>query len=94
MRTQAVINRKHLGVSAVAQTAKIIGAHLLHGQTNFLRMLWRFSRVYNAERQLADHSRPIRYTLPEPQQTAGAASDRFSLYVHGRHPEHTAALDP
>jgi magnesium-protoporphyrin IX monomethyl ester (oxidative) cyclase len=74
----------------VAATARIIGGQLLHGQTNFLRMLWRFSRVYNAERQLGDHSRPVRYMLPEPEQAAGA-DDRFSLYVHGRHPRHTPA---
>jgi hypothetical protein len=40
------------------------GRLLLHGQTNFIRMLWRFNRVYNGKRQLADHARLVRYELP------------------------------
>jgi magnesium-protoporphyrin IX monomethyl ester (oxidative) cyclase len=60
VRTQAVINRKHLGLSTLLQVSGIAG-RLLHGQTNFIRMLWRFNRVYNGTRQLADHQRPVRY---------------------------------
>lgn len=82
VRTQAVINRKHLGVVALARTAGIVARHLAHGQTNFARMLWRFSRVYNAERLCAEHQRPARYQLPEPEPHTVDPRDRKKLYIH------------
>ncbi|MFY1671461.1 hopanoid C-3 methylase HpnR [Plantactinospora sp. WMMB334] len=82
VRTQAVINRKHLGVVALARTAGLVARHLAHGQTNFARMLWRFSRVYNPERLYAEHQRPVRYRLPEPKPQAVGARDRKQLYIH------------
>ncbi|MGI8760154.1 MAG: hopanoid C-3 methylase HpnR [Jatrophihabitantaceae bacterium] len=81
VKTQAVIARKHLGVAA-AQTIAIIGRNLMHGQTNFARMIWRFNKVYNAERQYRDHLQPVRYELPLPQQHSIAPRDRRALYVH------------
>lgn len=82
VKTQAVLARKHLGVAALAKTTRIVARHLAHGQTNFLRMIWNFGRVYNAGRQLADHSRTAIYELPEPPSHPGEAPDRGSLYVH------------
>jgi radical SAM superfamily enzyme YgiQ (UPF0313 family) len=82
VKTQAVINRKHLGVAALAKTARIIAGHLAAGQTNFARMLWKFSRTYNAERQFAEHGLPVRYELPVPQHHEVAPRDRRQLYVH------------
>jgi magnesium-protoporphyrin IX monomethyl ester (oxidative) cyclase len=85
VRTQAVINRKHLGVAGLAKTAKIAAGLAMRGQTNFLRMLWRFSRVYDGTRQYADHQRPVRYELPVPDHRSMAAPrDRRELYVHPR----------
>jgi magnesium-protoporphyrin IX monomethyl ester (oxidative) cyclase len=86
VKTQAVINRKHLGVAALAKTARIVGRHLRHGQTNFARMLWKFHRTYNAQRQLADHSRPVRYELPPPRHHDLAPRDRRQLYIHATAP--------
>ncbi len=80
--TQSVLNRKHLGVAALAKTARIVGRHLAHGQTNFARMLWKFHRTYNANRQLGDHDGPVRYELPVPQHHAVGPRDRKQLYVH------------
>ena len=42
-------------------------------------MLWKFNQVYNPERQLADHRRPVRYELPVPHRLIGG---RRQLYVH------------
>ncbi|MDR7299989.1 hopanoid C-3 methylase HpnR [Haloactinomyces albus] len=84
VRTQAVINRKHLGVTALAKTARIVGGHLLHGQTNFARMLWKFNTVYNPQRQYADHHRPVRYELPVPHHHEVGPRDRQELYIHSR----------
>lgn len=79
--TQAVLARKHLGKAAIMQTAGIVGRHLLHGQTNFVRSLWKFGSVYNAARQSGDHEREARYLLPEPPARASAPG-RGELFVH------------
>jgi magnesium-protoporphyrin IX monomethyl ester (oxidative) cyclase len=42
-------------------------------------MIWRFNRVYNAERQLHDHHNPVRYGLPAPEHRAVGRRD---LYIH------------
>jgi hopanoid C-3 methylase HpnR len=80
--TQQVLNRKHLGLSALKSTAAISARLLLQGQTNFIKMLWRFNSVYNPKRQLADHARPVKYemTLP-PAPSAGVPIERRKLFV-------------
>lgn len=82
VRTQAVINRKHLGMRTAAGALRVLAGNLARGQTNFARMLWRFNRVYNPQRQLADHRRPVRYQLPLPRRLD--VGDRRQLYVHNR----------
>jgi len=86
VRTQAVINKKHLGWAALREVAGIAARLVLHGQTNFVRSLWKFSRVYSADRQYGDHARPVTYAMrPPPVQLARPrASD---LFVHARGPE-------
>ena len=91
VRTQAVINRKHLGVAGLAQAFGIAGRLLLRGQTNFVRMLWQFSRVYNETRQLADHERDVRYELPVPDHRAVGPQTRSELYIHPRRTRRTPA---
>jgi hopanoid C-3 methylase HpnR len=85
VRTQAVLARKHLGVAALTQTTGIVARQLLHGQTNFVKMIWKFNQVYNADRQHAEHLRSAEYLLSPPQETAAAPAappDRKDLYVH------------
>jgi hopanoid C-3 methylase HpnR len=82
VKTQSVLARKHLGVAALMQTAGIAARHLLHGQTNFLRMLWKFNSVYNADRQYGDHQREVRYSMPLPPSHPIATPDRQDMYVH------------
>jgi hopanoid C-3 methylase HpnR len=77
VRTQQVLARKHLGWRALRKTAWHAVRLALRGQTNFLGMLWKFHRVYNARRQLADHARPVRYELRLPAAGQGTGS----LYV-------------
>jgi hopanoid C-3 methylase HpnR len=48
---------KNLGWAALRQCAGIVIRKLLCGQTNFIRMLWKFNSVYRPELQLADHRR-------------------------------------
>ena len=71
VKTQQVLNHKHLGWKTLRATAGIVGRHLLHGQTNFLRSLWKFNSVFDPRLQLRDHSEPVRYEmrLPPSRQT-------------------------
>ena len=79
VRTQQVLNMKHLGFAALKGTAVHAARLLMRGQTNFVRILWKFNGVFNPRRQLADHARPVTYEmhLPEPV----AVPDRERLYV-------------
>ncbi len=79
--TQAVINRKHLGFTALREVAGLAARLALRGQTNFLRMLWKFPRVYNAARQYADHQRPITYAM-RPPVAASVTPRARELFVH------------
>ena len=62
------------------------------GQTNFVRMLWKFNSVYNPALQMADHAREVRYELPLPPG-AGEVSDKRSLYIHKPAGRRGRALD-
>jgi hopanoid C-3 methylase HpnR len=87
--TQQVLNKKHLGWAALKDTFFIAVRHLAHGQTNFIKMLWKFSSVYNAERQIRDHQQPVRYAISLPEHPAQKLIEPKQLYIH--HPE-TAPL--
>jgi len=82
VKTQAVLARKHLGVAALAQTVGTVARQLVRGQTNFARMLWKFDKVYNADRQYAEHQRDVKYQLAPPAETRAAKPDPKELYVH------------
>ena len=81
VKTQQILNKKHLGWQALKGTASIVGRHLLHGQTNFLRMLWKFNSVYNPKLQLEDHARPVKYKMSLPLSTQEKIKPAF-LYIH------------
>jgi hypothetical protein len=84
VETQNVLARKHLGFRAVWDIFGIITRLLAHGQTNFVRMLWKFGSVYNVERLLGDHALPLRYemTLPPPRMPESERPSPAALYVH------------
>ncbi len=79
--TQAVINRKHLGLTALREVAGLAARLALRGQTNFLRMLWKFGSVYNRDRQYSDHLRPVTYQMRPPAVVAATPRAR-DLFVH------------
>jgi magnesium-protoporphyrin IX monomethyl ester (oxidative) cyclase len=81
VKTQAVLNRKHLGVAALRSTAALAFGLAMRGQTNFLRMLWKFKQVYNTHRQFADHQRPVTYAMRPPAAVASRPRAR-DLFVH------------
>jgi magnesium-protoporphyrin IX monomethyl ester (oxidative) cyclase len=83
VKTQAILSRKHLGFAALWGASNLVIRQLLHGQTNFLRMLWKFNRVYNPKRQYADHFRELSYTLRPPvPEHASTKPHPADLYVH------------
>lgn len=86
VQTQGVLNKKHLGWAAMRDTTLLACKFLAHGQTNFVRMLWKFNSVYSQQRQLNDHSRPIRYEIQLPKSSPQHLIDPASLYVHPQVP--------
>lgn len=85
IETQRVMFTKHMGWAAVRDLSKVIGGNLLRGQTNFVRNLWKFDKVYDPKLQLADHKLPVKYEMKPPVRdtkfaTAKALSQ--SLYIH------------
>jgi len=53
-------------------------------------MLWKFSSVYNAARQHADHARPVTYAMG-PRRLVTGAPTPAQLYVHQPQSARTAA---
>lgn len=82
--TQAVLSRKHLGWATLKGAAFTAAECLSRGQTNFVKMLFKFSSVYNAERQAAEHGRSARFLMTPPGDP-GSQSGK-SLYVHAPDP--------
>jgi hopanoid C-3 methylase HpnR len=83
VKTQSVLARKHLGTAALAKTGGIVARQLLHGQTNFVKMIWKFNKVYNADRQYSDHLQEVQYRLPPPaEHPPGQVPGRKELYIH------------
>src|SRR5215469_1890983 len=82
--TQEVLNRKHLGWTALKDSLTLAAKLAMRGQTNFLRMLWKFSGVYNVERQTRDHERAVAYQMKSPGTFAPGSVDQDSLFIHPR----------
>ena len=90
--TQSVLNRKHLGFAALRTTAGLAARRLLRGQTNFVRMLWKFNSVYNPHRQLADHRQPVRYQMRLPAApTNGKGAQKAQFILAPQPAERTSA---
>jgi hypothetical protein len=58
----------------------------MRGQTNFVKMLWKFNSVYNPKLQMADHQRPASYemSLPPPTQKTVNSKLFYILPSKGR----------
>jgi hopanoid C-3 methylase HpnR len=81
VKTQQVLNMKHLGATALKNTALIAARLLARGQTNFVRMLWKFNSVYHPELQLADHRRPVKYEMRLPTHALGGDGTAKDLFI-------------
>ena len=81
VQTQQVLNRKHLGARQLWGMARVVTRLLAHGQTNFLKMLFKFNSVYDPRLQLADHERPVKYEISQPPEPQ-IRLDPTALYIH------------
>jgi len=90
VRTQQVLNQKHLGFAALKDTFLMALRFLAQGQTNFVKMLWKFSSVYNAKRQVADHRRDVRYDITLPVSASPGHVAQSLLYIHKPESAHTS----
>ena len=86
VRTQRVLAMKHMGWTALREMATIVAGHLVRGQTNFFRSLWKFNQVFDPQLLLADHHRPVTYEmkLPPPAQTKIDPRQLYVLQARGR----------
>jgi len=82
VKTQSVLNRKHLGVAALRTTAGLALGLALRGQTNFIRMLWKFGSVYSRDRQYSDHFKPRKYSMRPPEAPGVAPPHTRDLFIH------------
>ncbi len=82
VKTQSVLNRKHLGVAALRDTAGLAFRLALRGQTNFIRMLWKFGSVYSRDRQYSDHFKALRYSMRPPEAHGASRPRARDLFVH------------
>ena len=90
VRTQQILNQKHLGFAALKDTFFMALGFLAQGQTNFVKMLWKFSSVYNAKRQMEDHQREVKYPIRLPSAAPPTRVDQTLLYIHKPESAHTA----
>ena len=81
VKTQEILNRKHLGWGAIPKYGLPAVRALMRGQTNYVKMLWKFARVVNQNRQYADHQRPVKYEM-RPPKPAVAKPNPAGLFVH------------
>ena len=74
--------------------ALIAGKLALKGQTNFVKMLWKFNSVYNPDRQLAEHAREVKYAMRPPSMHTDGRPSNEKLYIHMPKPSRPAAPAP
>jgi hypothetical protein len=48
----------------IPKLARVLARNIRRGQINFIRGIMNYKKVYNVEKMLADHARPVRYQLP------------------------------
>jgi hopanoid C-3 methylase len=93
VKTQQVLNKKHLGWAALKGTAKLSTELLMKGQTNFVKMLFKFNSVYDPKLQLADHARPVKYPMSAVKNAGKDVQNKAALYVHAPRGRKARAID-
>jgi hopanoid C-3 methylase HpnR len=93
LQTQRVLYSKHMNWRTARGFARAVCGLLMRGQTNFLRGMMMYPKVYNLKKMLADHEQPASYELPSPPTVASGerVGKTSAMYIHaprgrgGRH---------
>ena len=85
VKTQEIINRKFMGWRTAVALSKILAGQLIRGQTNFLKMLFKFSKAYNVDRFYKDHFADVKYSMRRPSEYKKKMKPQ-DLLVHLSHP--------
>src|SRR5262249_15298087 len=95
LHTQRVLYSKHMSWWTAPAFAAVMARNLMRGQTNFVRGIVNYGKVYNAEKMLADHAQPVRYELPlQPTPvTNGQPAKASQLYIHAPRGRAGRAID-
>ena len=96
--TQQVVYRRHMNWLSAPKMLAPVAYNLLRGRTNLLRGMLNYKKVYNVERMVADHGRPVRYELPLTERNAAngvapGGSQRHGLYLHPHRGRAGRAID-
>ena len=81
VKTQEIMNRKHLGWGAIPKYGFPAVRALMRGQTNYVKMLWKFAKVVNENRQYKDHQQLVTYEMKPPRPIA-AKPKPDDLFIH------------
>jgi hopanoid C-3 methylase HpnR len=95
LHTQRVLYAKHMNWWTAPKLAKELGRNLVRGQTNFIRGIMQYNKVYSVEKMLEAHARPVHYELPvspRPQTNAPAAK-ATQLYIHAHRGRKGRSID-
>lgn len=83
VETQSNINKKSLGWKTFFQLSGLLAKQWMRGQFNTTRMLFRFNKVYNPDRQFGDHQKPVHYEIRRADHNGRDVKRGQELYVHG-----------
>src|SRR6516164_5644070 len=90
---QRAIYRRHLDWRQLWDASGIAARLLRRGQTNFVKSLFRLSRVYRPELLLADHAAPVAYEIPLPPQMRVQSRPGSVSYIHAPRGRKSRAID-
>jgi hopanoid C-3 methylase HpnR len=84
LHTQRVLYSKHMNWRTTPQLVALLARNLARGQTNFMRGIIKYNKVFSLETMLGDHARPVHYELPLPPrpQADAPAVKASQLYIH------------
>src|SRR5262245_23846381 len=80
IKTQQILFKKHMGWRSLRACASIAAGHLMRGQTNFVKSLWKFGSQYDVQKLLGDHRGETRYPIALPERKAAKVNAR-DLYI-------------
>jgi magnesium-protoporphyrin IX monomethyl ester (oxidative) cyclase len=87
VKTQEIINRKFMGWRTALAVSRILAGQLARGQTNFLRMLFKFSKAYNVDRFYSDHFKDVTYSMRRPEDYSRKMKPQDLLVHIGNFPQ-------